>query len=186
MAISLTVVFGLLSSAQAGQITAISVSGSGSYFYNVNNLTDGYLPPEYTGWAQWDTNVSWFGTEPDFTLDFGGIYNLTGILIQVDNNDAYRMQYSLDNSSWAGLFDIPANAGNVDQGMDTFTVLENIFTPVDARYIRAFAIGGDNMYAISEIQAFGTAANAVPEPASMILLAIGLVGLAGVGRKFQK
>jgi hypothetical protein len=185
IAISLIVVFGLLSSAQAGQITATSVSGSGSYYNSVTLLTDGYVPPEWTGWTE-GTNVWWYGTAPAFTLDFGMIYNLTGILIQVDNNDDYVMQYSQDNSAWNNLFYIPYHAGNVGWGMDTFTVQENIFSPVNARYIRAFAVSGDNCYAISEIQAFGTAVNTVPEPASMLLLGIGLAGLAGIRKKFKK
>lgn len=185
LAIAVIIGIGLLSSAQAGQITATSVSGSGSYYNSVDLLTDGYVPPEWTGWTA-GTNVYWVGTQPVFTLDFGSIYNLTGILIQVDNNDDYVMQYSLNNSSWNNLFFIPHHAGDVGWGMDTFTVQENVFSPVNARYIRAFAVSGDSSYAISEIQAYGTTVNAVPEPNSMILLGIGLAGLAGIRRKAHK
>lgn len=40
----------------------------------------------------------------------------------------------------------------------------------------------DNWFAVSEIQAYGPS-TAVPEPATMLLLGSGLIGLAGYGRK---
>jgi hypothetical protein len=46
--------------------------------------------------------------------------------------------------------------------------------------IRLSAFEGDSFYAYSEFQAFGTP---IPEPATMLLLGSGLIGLAGYGRK---
>jgi hypothetical protein len=184
IAITVIAVMSLLSSAQAGPIAVSSATGAGSYQNAADLLVDGYVPAEWTVWTA-GTNVWWYGTEPAFTLDFGGVYRLEGILIQVDNNDWYKIEYSLNNSTWNELFVIPSYIGDVGWGMDTFTPPEIAFAPVNARYIRAFAIGGDNCYAISEIQAFGTTANSVPEPTTMLLLGFGLIGLAGVRRKFK-
>jgi hypothetical protein len=180
------IAMGLFSFAQAGQIPVSTVTGSGSYDNSPSLLVDGYIPPEWTGWTA-GTNVYWNGTTPTFTLDFGAMYRVDDMLVQVDNNDDYKVQYSTNNTNWTDLFVIPSYRGDVGWGMDTFSVQSEIsFTPVDARYVRLFATGGDNCYAASEIQAFGTPSTSVPEPATMLLLGSGLIGVAGLRRKFGK
>ena len=78
VAITVITVMSLLSPAQADQIVVGSVTGTGSYNNSANLLTDGVVPAEWTGWTD-STNVWWYGTQPAFTLDFGGVYSLEGI-----------------------------------------------------------------------------------------------------------
>jgi hypothetical protein len=51
--------------------------------------------------------------------------------------------------------------------------------PIETSMLKFMGSGGDALYAVSEIQAFGTA---VPEPGTMLLLGLGLLGLAGARR----
>jgi hypothetical protein len=166
----------------AAQIPVINVTGSGSYTNSVSLLTDGFIPANGTGWTS-DTNVYWNGTVPTFTLKFNGVYNVNDLLIQVDNNDDYRIDYSLNGSDWTTLYTISSSLGSVGYGMDTFTQADMLFSPFTAQYIRVQATGGDNMYAISEIQAFGTAV--VPEPGTLALFGTGLL-LSRVFRKREE
>ena len=182
--LAMFIAMGLLSFAHAGQIPVASVTASGPYYNNTNLLIDGYIPGEGTAWTA-GTNVYWNGTGTGFSLDFNKIYHLESMVLQVDNNDRYGVMYSTDNVNWFNLFVIEVYHGNVTWGMDTFYIPPEIgFTPVDARYIRFSALGGDNMYAVSEIQAFGTS-SAVPEPVTMVLLGIGLTGILGLRRKLN-
>jgi len=170
---------GLASTAHAAKIPVISVTGTGTYNNSVSLLTDGSKPADATDWAG-ATNVWWYGTEPTFTLQFNSVYTVNQLLIQVDNNDDYRIDYSLNGSDWFLLDTIPSGIGSVGWGMETFNRTSTDFTPVDARYLRVYATGGDNMYSISEVQAFGAAA--VPEPGTLALFGTGLL----VSRFFRK
>jgi hypothetical protein len=179
--LAVVLALGMASFAQAITPIAATVSGSGSYNNSASLLADGTIAAEGTSWTA-GTNAWWYGLEPYFTLDFGSAYNVNSMLVSVDNNDSYQVQYSLNGVTFYDLFAISSGAGNVTWGMDTFGTSENIFSAVDARYIRIFAIGGDNMYAVSEVQAFGRQSDSVPEPATMLLLGLGILGLAGIRR----
>lgn len=184
------ILFGVTSIVQASSITAVSASGTGGFNNNPDILIDGVMAGEGSFWAA-STSVWWSGMSPSFVIDLGGVYTLQDLLVQVDNNDAYQFDYSVDNSAWSNLFSIQVGYGEIGWGMDTMStdsssseyISQLDFSPVDAQFLRVSAIGGDNLYSISEIQAF---AAPVPEPSTMLLFGLGLMTLVGVRYRRQR
>ncbi len=181
---------GVIGSVQATPVSAVSATGTGTFNNSPDMLIDGVLASEGSLWKA-GTSVWWSGMSPTFTIDLGGVVLLEDLLVQVDNNDAYRFEYSENNNTWSSLFDIQVSDGEVGWGMDTMStdsqnseyIASLDFVPVDARYLRVFAIGGDNFYSVSEIQAF---AAPVPEPSTIMLFGLGLLTLAGASYRRQK
>ncbi len=181
---------GVTVSAQATPVSAVSATGTGAFNNSPDMLIDGVLASEGSLWKA-GTSVWWSGMSPTFTIDLGGVVLLEDLLVQVDNNDAYRFEYSENNNTWFSLFDIQVSDGEVSWGMDTMStdsqnseyIASLDFAPVDARYLRVFAIGGDNFYSVSEIQAF---AAPVPEPSTIMLFGLGLLTLVGASYRRQK
>jgi hypothetical protein len=142
---------------------------------------------EGTLWT--DRTAFWEGTSGRVNIDLLDTYRLLDIAIVVDNNDDYLIERSLDNSNWFTLGTISLNAGNVPQvpgGMDYFDsfagpgnidyVASLDFSPVNARYLRVRATGGDSLYAVAEVSLF-TDPVPVPEPASWALMLGGVAAL---------
>jgi hypothetical protein len=139
-----------------------SVSGYGDYSNGPNLIIDGQMPGEGTSWTGRQC-VYWRGMQPQFVIDLGGVQQVNGILVQVDNNDNYRIDYSIDGRQYLLLTDIKKGYGETGSGVDTITsvvghpeyVPEMAFSPAQARFIKIYATGGDNMYSVSELQVFG-------------------------------
>ena len=174
----------------AAQITPVSVTATGSVNHAPALIIDGVFPAESSAWTG-ASNVFWNGTDPVFTIDFGAIYNIDDVLLSVDNNDSYAVEWSSDAANWNSLFNIAIGDGEVGFGMDTMSTdsgnVEYIagldFFTVQAQYLRIFATGGDNKYSIGEVQAFGGSVSAVPVPAAAWLFGTGLLGIVGVARR---
>ncbi len=199
------------------KINFSSVSGTGTYYQltiqgNTNSkvsgvhtaLTDNYFPVERSQWR--DNSTYFYGAasgqtidQEFFTFDMGGLFEVKDIILSVDNNDKYYVDYSSNGSSWANLFTINEGDGNVTFGMDTFSTDSSDvpafyesqieFTSVTAQYLRIWAdhTVSDQMFSIGEFQAFGEAVpgqpSPTPEPTTMILFGLGLLGLSGISRR---
>ncbi len=178
---------GIFGTANAALLAPVSVSGTGT-FSNIDYMTDGIIPSEGSYWRG-DTTW-WYYTPPQFTVDYGGIFLIEDIVVSVDNNDYYRIEYSLDFTNWNVLTAIDAWDGEIYGGMDTMSSVSGDseylaaidFNGVTAQYLRIFATDGDSQYAVGELQAYGT--SPIPEPATMLLFGVGMAGL--VGRKLRK
>jgi hypothetical protein len=128
----------------------------------VNLIIDGRIPFEESAWDD-AQNVYWVDADVSFVIDLGQIYEITGIVVQVDTNDDYRIEYSVNGDDYVILTEILSSDGEALEGMDTMSsirehpeyieVLE--FFPLRARYIRIFAANGDDRFSISEFQVFG-------------------------------
>lgn len=161
-------------------ITPVSAIGSGAFNNLANLLIDGVIPAEATAWTQ-PTNIWWNGTRPTFTINLGNIYKVDDVTVSVDNSGSYRMQYSVDNAICNTLFIIGVADGEISFGMDTMSSdsthpehIANIeFASVQARYLRLFALSGDNNYAAAEIMPEG-----IPLPTAA-WLAIPVLGWLG-------
>jgi len=187
-AFALTAFLGINSVANAALLTPVSYGSIGGV-NNTINLADGVFPPQG---GQWQTNTAWWtGTTPGAGIDLGELKNIDDVLVSVDNNDSYAVEWSLDNSSWNNLFNISSSYGEIGWGMDTMstdsTHAEYIaaldFSSVQARFLRIYATGGDNYYSVGELQAFGSDISAVPVPAAVFMFAPALLGFLGLRRK---
>ncbi len=170
-----------------------TVTATGTYWNNVTLVNDGFVPPETTVWTS-ASNVYWNGTGVEFIFDLGGNALVRDILVSVDNNDSYLAQYSTDGVNWNALFVIDPDDGEIPVfpgGMDTLSSeaasLEYLpamdFAGQIARYISFEAIGGDNSYALGELQVFGELAGTVPAPGTLLLLGAGLSALGFLRKK---
>jgi hypothetical protein len=151
-------------------ISPRSVEGEGVFTNTVRLLIDGQSPPEGSDWNS-EHNIYWQQTDTQFILDLGGEFTVSGLLLQVDGNDDYIVDYSLDGIDYIPLIRIREDHGNMASGMDTMSTIPESphfvagleFEPVSARFIRVAGAGGDSKFAMSEFQAFGERA-AVAEP----------------------
>lgn len=137
----------------------LTVKGYGKYFNNAEIIIDGHFPKEGSLWKGRDC-VWWRGKTPYFLVDLGNTSQVCDIIMQVDNNDNYMIDYSLDGTEYFPLLIIKKGYGKIGHGMDTMTtrnghpdyISQLDFQPVSARFLKIYAAGGDNNYAISELK----------------------------------
>src|SRR5262245_12485611 len=68
-------------------IPAISATGTGTFSGSPNLIIDGVLPPRETNYQD-PQNVSWAGSAPQFTIDLGGVFTISSLIADLDNNDS--------------------------------------------------------------------------------------------------
>jgi hypothetical protein len=147
------------------------------------SLTDGVFLPKNNEWTTgtvwWDGNVN-----PDNLLHISlqGTYQISGLIVQADDNDAYNLYYLPPGGTWTLAYYVP-NYDFEPFGMQTrpnpFNDTEQYTLPAPIT-ATAFRINGalndgDRLFSVSEIQAYGTL---VPEPGSSTLLTCGLILVA--------
>lgn len=152
---------------------------------SLSSVTDGAFLASGSCYQQ---GVFWADTfTPGLTvdIDLGGTFLINSAIVQVDNNDVYRLEYrdtgGVWHDWWTGI------SGPITFGMETRpnpadNTQVQALAAVQATAVRVSGSGGDNVYAVSEVQVFSD--SAVPEPSTILLTAgAGLLLLAR--RRFQ-
>ncbi|WFS61971.1 PEP-CTERM sorting domain-containing protein [Pseudodesulfovibrio thermohalotolerans] len=188
----------------SAQIDLSNLTATGTFMNGVDNITDGYVPYEGYNWMSSESTYfkAYDGDLEEIVFDLGDLYKVDDMLLSVDNNDTYYMEYLNEASGlWVNLFTIQNEYGEIYGGLDTMTTYEGgeyvagiDFASVETRYLKFWADPandssvGDRNFAIGEIQAFGEIVQngqtpPVPEPSTMLLLGIGIAGIAWAGRR---
>ena len=166
--------------AQGASVTLVDPDGELGVGWGSNpaadpaTLTDGLFLPEGHAWdsgtvfwTDWNQNSSFVA---QITLNAPALVG--HLVMQVDNNDGYLVRYQDVQGTWSTLVD---PAVSCCWGVTTRDVT---FAPVTASAFQVVAYGGDGYYSLSEFQAYGV--SAVPEPASMALMGLGVAALSSL------
>jgi len=138
----------------------------------LSTLTDGSFVGTGTfyqsGTVFWQTSNG-----PIFELDLGGIFSISSIKLEHDNNDSYLAFYPVGNSVSFVSFTNP-NGGGMATSVHTF------LSPVTASKLTFIGLAGDGLYSLSEIQ---VTAVPIPEPGSYAMMLAGLALMGGVAAR---
>lgn len=113
-----------------------------------------------------------------FDLDLIVLWNRTDSCPERLTNFNVSVLDNLNSTIWTNDF---FTAGGSPSPSLTIDLPDNILGEI----VRV-RLNGAEYLSLAEVQVFGGTLSPVPEPATMLLLASGLVGLAGVRRKFTK
>ena len=87
----------------AALLTPVSITGAGgTYYHDAGLIIDGTIPNEGSSWTGY-TNTYWRSKDVYFTIDYGSDIVIEDIVVSVDNNDHYKIDYSIDGSLWTHL-----------------------------------------------------------------------------------
>jgi len=138
-------------------------------------VTDGAFAPDQACFQ--GNTVYWQGLENTIDVDLQGAFLINGAIVQADDNDTYELQYRDIGGVYHNWYDVPSACcfGMTTRPDRTDNTLAQGLPPVLATGLRFFATGGDNFYSVSEVQVFAT-----PEPASMVLVGLGLAAAGGL------
>ena len=147
-----------------------------------SSITSGVFAAEGSLWCNnsvwWDAHVS--PRSSNFlVVDLGSAFNIGNIVLQADNNDQYVVDMRLGSSGdWLnplmfGASPIPGG------GISTRSALDG--GGFEASQLRIRATAGEGWYAISQISV--NASTVVPEPGTVLLLGLGLSGVALLNRR---
>ena len=182
----------LSSSAMADNVALYkSVALNGTFFTDADGWGSGVVSPAgrivngiFAGeMTQWNVDGVWWNgsiyPENNIVIDLGGTYEITSFIVQADNNDTYRLSYQGVDEGWYDVVGI--------SGWGLMTRPEYFLgSPILATQLKFVATSGDGYYSVSQIVANGRLATSTPEPATLMLLGLGLLGLTGIRRKLQK
>lgn len=160
-------------------ITNASLSGG------VGKLTDGVSPTqnwyqygEATPWVGWDGNQG--QSNPVVTFNFGGIVNIDSITVWVDNSLGAGGVWHPASISVDGLdFSLPLD--NVDPSPRAYTI-SNLGIVGSSVTLQFAQQPSSQWLMVGEVSFEGT--TAVPEPATLSLMALALLGF-GFSRRHQ-
>jgi major membrane immunogen (membrane-anchored lipoprotein) len=138
---------------------APKISGSGEFNNAAALLLDGITPADQTAFDS-EQCVHWVDPAVGFVIDLGEVRRVTGVTLQVDNNDDYTLETSRDGAVYAAYATIPAAAGANEWGLETHSTLPGhasavpglAVTPAEARYLRLRGSEGDGAYGVSEVR----------------------------------
>lgn len=142
---------------------------------------------------QWDQGAVWWddtdGIANHITIDLDGTFRIESFIAQVDDNDAYLLEY-WNGSSWLTAWDIPnydqlgwglLTRPDVNDNSVAYLLPTEIIT--SALRVSGNLSNGDNLFAVSEIQAYGYNA---PEPSMLLLLGSALLGFGLKGKQIRR
>jgi len=194
--IGLLVICGLLLPAKA-----YAVNLAAGMLVTVNEFTPGFpgfpnaTDSNYNNW--WQALDHGTSASPNWLyVDLGAIFNINRIKLVGGYNDPaggtygyknfFQVAISTDGSTWIDQY----NGILTDDAIGRFD--DRTFSPLSARYVRYAEVGGDyihhptlgypgvNWSNLSEMEVYDTV---IPEPATLSLLGLGLLGLFGFKRR---
>ena len=159
------------------------VSSTSSLIREYPIVMNGTVNPAYAGEA-----FSLGGTVSNFVQTTPGEYELNYIIrsnpFVVTEGQAFRLGLVLNTNAQNSSTNGSIAYVSFDPGFAT----SSLFPDVAGLFSDGFALAspiGNGMYSYTDLGNGGYAMSAIPEPATMLLLGLGLAGLAGV-RRFRK